>query len=127
MGPNVQWPNWIGVVVDDLKRQRRFYRDVLGLRELDVGEDWVQFDMGWPNLFELIRRSEEPQYDRVRYQVGFAVEDIHPMRRWLTRQGVEAITELDGGPGSGGYWCYFRDPEGNVFEVSQRLGEPWTT
>ena len=27
------WPTWIGVVADDLEKQRRFYRDALGLHE----------------------------------------------------------------------------------------------
>jgi len=107
--------------------QGRFYRDVLGLRELDAGEDRVQSDMGFPNLFELVRRSEEPQYERPRSQVGFAVEEIHETRRRLIERGVEALSEVDGGPASGGFWCYFRDPEGNVFEISQRLGDRWPT
>jgi hypothetical protein len=47
--PDLRWPNWIGVVGHDLEAQRRLYRDVLGLTELAAGEDWVQFDMGWPN------------------------------------------------------------------------------
>ena len=119
--PRMRWPNWIGVVVEDLEQQRRFYSDVFGLEEIDADEDWVQFDMGFPNLFELIRRSDDPQYDRQRYQVGFAVDDIHASHRMLVENGAEPISEIEGGPDSGGYWCYFRDPEGNVFEISQRL------
>jgi predicted enzyme related to lactoylglutathione lyase len=125
-----RWPNWLGLVVEDLEEQRRFYREILGLEELDAGEDWVQFDMGGPNLFELLRRSDQPEYDRCRFQPGFAVDDIEAARERLLARGVEAVTETEGGVDSGGYWCYFRDPEGNVFEVSQRLdgsgtrGEP---
>jgi predicted enzyme related to lactoylglutathione lyase len=118
-----KWPNWLGVVVDDLEGQRAFYGNVLGLAESDAGEDWVQFDMGGPNLFELLRRSDQPQYDRQRFQPGFAVGDIHAARARLIEHGGEAITEIEGGPRSGGYWCYFRDPEGNVFELSQRLDQ----
>ena len=116
-----RWPNWLGLVVEDLESQRAFYGNVLGFAESDAGEDWVQFDMGGPDLFELLRRSEQPQYDRLRFQPGFAVGDIHAARARLIGHGAEAITEIEGGPGSGGYWCYFRDPEGNVFELSQRL------
>ncbi len=28
------WPVWIGVITDDLEGQRRFYRDVLGLKNV---------------------------------------------------------------------------------------------
>jgi predicted enzyme related to lactoylglutathione lyase len=119
--PLPRWPNWLGVVVEDLDGQRRFYRNVLGLAELDAGEDWVQFDMGGPNLLELLRRSDRPQYDRPRFQPGLAVGDIHAARARLIDHGAEGITEIERGPGSGGYWCHFRDREGTVFELSQRL------
>jgi uncharacterized protein len=121
-----RWPNWLGVVVEDLDAQRRFYGDILGLEELASGEDWVQFDMGGPNLFELVRIGDQPQYERARFQPGFAVEDIHAARARLVERGADAITAIEGGPDSGGYWCYFRDPEGNVFEISQRLDTPAT-
>ena len=126
MPTELRWPNWIGVVASDLEAQRRFYRDVLGLKELDAGEDWVQFDMGWPNVLEILRRSEAPQYEQPRYQVGFAVEDIREVRQRLIERGVEAVTDVEGSPEGEGRWSYFRDPEGNVFEISERLGEPWS-
>jgi catechol 2,3-dioxygenase-like lactoylglutathione lyase family enzyme len=67
-GPLPRWPNWLGIVVEDLEEQRRFYRNVLGIAEVDVGEDRVQFDMGGPNLFELLRRNDRPRYDRLRFR-----------------------------------------------------------
>jgi catechol 2,3-dioxygenase-like lactoylglutathione lyase family enzyme len=121
-GERLRWPNWIGLVVRDLQGQRRFYRDVLGFPELAADEGWVQFDMGWPNLLELVRVGTDPQYDRPRYQPGFAVDDIRAAREELMARGAEAITGVEGSPEAGGLWCYFRDPEGNVFEISQRLG-----
>src|SRR6266511_1830174 len=121
------WPNWLGIVVDDLEAQRRFYSEMLGLEEVDAGEDWVQFDMGEGNLFEILLRNDQPQYDRRRFQPGFAVQDVEAARARLLERGVEAISPVEGGPASGGAWCYFRDPEGNVFEVSQRLAPPEPT
>jgi predicted enzyme related to lactoylglutathione lyase len=123
--PSLKWPNWIGVVVDDMPTQRRFYRDVLGLTEFGIGDDWIHFDMGFPNILELLRRSEDPEYDRPRFQPGFAVNDIGVVQGRLIEAGAQAITDIDGGPESQGYWCYFRDPEGNVFEISERLGQGW--
>ena len=124
---DLKWPNWLGAVVDDLEKQRRFYRDALGFTEIGAGDGWVHFDMGFPNVFELLQRTEgEPEYDAVRFQPGFAVDDIHEARAELIARGVEAISEIDGGPESNGYWCYFRDAEGNVFEISQRVGDAWT-
>jgi predicted enzyme related to lactoylglutathione lyase len=125
MSADLKWPNWLGVVVDDMAVARRVYADVLGLKEFDAGQDWVQFDLGFPNILELLARSGAPEYNHTRFQPGFAVVDIEAARDRLVGVGAEAITDIRGGPPSQGYWSYFRDPEGNVFEVSQRLGERW--
>ena len=117
---DLRWPTWIGVVVDDLDRQRRFYHDKLGFRETNGSDDWVHLEVSGGGLFELIRRDPSPQYNASRFQVGFTVEDIRTIREELIRRGVEPISELQGEEsGSRNIWCYFRDPEGNVFEVTQ--------
>jgi predicted enzyme related to lactoylglutathione lyase len=115
-------PNWIGVVLEDIEAQRRFYHDALGLSELGAGDGWVHFDMGFPNIMELLQPSKEPEYDGPRYQVGFATDDIHAACEALVARGVEQVTEIDGGEDTEGYSCYFREVEGNIFELSQRLG-----
>jgi predicted enzyme related to lactoylglutathione lyase len=115
----LRFPTWIGVVCDDFERQRAFYREVLGLRETEAGEDWAEYDMGAGVTFELIRRSQDPEYDGRRYQVGFAVDDISAAREELLARGVEAVTDVVEGT-DGSPWAYFRDPEGNVFEIKQR-------
>jgi catechol 2,3-dioxygenase-like lactoylglutathione lyase family enzyme len=111
------FPRWVGVVCKDLERQRRFYHDVLGLVELERGDDWIQFDLGSGVTFELIARSEAPEYDGARYQVGFAVDDIRTAREELVRRGARPIGDVQG---RDSHWAYFRDPEGNVFEITQR-------
>ena len=123
MKTRLGWPTWIGVVAEDLEAQRRFYREVLGLEETAHGEGWVQFGVGG-RLFEVIGRTGDPQYASRRYQVGFTVEDIHATRDELTQAGVEALTEVEGGPDSANQWCYFRDPEGNVFEITEWVTKP---
>jgi catechol-2,3-dioxygenase len=115
------WPVWIGVVTENLEVQRRFYRDALGLRELEAADDWVQFDLGSRRLLELLAKSDLPQYSERRCQLGFAVEDIRATVGELLAREVKQMTEIEGGPESGQYWCYFQDPEGNVFEVAQQL------
>lgn len=118
MAVKVRWPTWIGVVADDMEVQRRFYRDTLGLRETEVGPDWVQFDLDG-HLFEVIRRSSLPQYEAHRYQVGFTVDNIEAARDELIAAGLEAVSDIEGGDDTDNLWCYFRDPEGNVFEITQ--------
>ena len=114
------WPTWIGVVVEDIEEQRRFYRDTLGFRETAASEGWVHLEVPGGGLFELIRRDPSPQYESTRYQVGFTVADIRAARDELVRRGVTPLSEIEGDEaGSANLWCYFRDPEGNVFEVTQ--------
>ena len=108
----------MGVVVEDLDAQRRFWGQLLGEPDSDAGPDYVQFDMDDGRSFELIERSREPEYDRVRFQVGFEVDDIHSVRDELIKRGVEPITEIVADAALP--WAYFRDPEGNVFEIKQR-------
>jgi predicted enzyme related to lactoylglutathione lyase len=115
----LRWPAWLGVVTEDLERQRAFYRDVLGLPERDTGEDFVIFDVDG-NILELLARSDAPQYARRCVCVGFLVEDIEAAREELVRRGAETVTGVEG-PAQGLYWAYFRDPEGNLFELVQRV------
>ena len=116
----LHWPTWIGVVAEDLGRQRRFYRDVLGFTESAHGADWVQFGLGDGRLLEIVQRSGHPEYGEARYQVGYAVDDIEAARQHLVSRGVVALTGLEGSAADSGRWCYFRDAEGNVFELKER-------
>jgi catechol-2,3-dioxygenase len=120
LGLELSWPTWIGVVAADLERQRRFYRDTLGFQETGGSEGWVHFEVPGGGLFELIQRDPSPQYGATRYQVGFTVEDIRAARAELVRRGVTPLSEIEGEEsGSPNLWCYFRDPEGNVFEITE--------
>jgi catechol 2,3-dioxygenase-like lactoylglutathione lyase family enzyme len=122
---DLAWPTWIGVVTEDLERQRSFYRDTLGFREIGGSESWVHFEVRGGGLFELIQRDPSPQYDAKRYQVGFTVDDIRSAREELVRGGAGPISEIEGEEaGSSNMWCYFRDAEGNVFELTQWLASP---
>ena len=71
-------------------------------------------------LFELVPRGSLPPYDARGYQVSFAVEDIEAARTQLVEAGVQPLSEIEGGPDSPYRWCSFRDPEGNVFGITQR-------
>ena len=116
----LRWPVWIGIVCEDLEAQRRFYRDVLGLSELKAGQNWVWFDFDG-KLLELLAKFPLPQYDRRRVSFAFDVDNIESARAELIQRGVEPVTEIEGGPKSLQYWTYFKDAEGNLFELVQRL------
>jgi catechol 2,3-dioxygenase-like lactoylglutathione lyase family enzyme len=106
-------------VVDDLDRQRQFWGELFGIGEDHSGPDFVDFEFGDRRSFELIKRSADPQYDNLRFQVGFEVDDIERAHAELTRRKVEPISEIFADATSP--WAYFRDPEGRVFEIKQRV------
>lgn len=116
----LKWPAWIGVVCESLEAQRRFYRDVLGMNEIRAGADYVWFELQG-KLFELLAKSEQPHSDRRQVTFGFEVDDIHSARDQLISQGAEALGLIEGGPDARQYWAYFKDAEGNLFEVVERL------
>ena len=122
MQPRLGWPTWMGVVVDDMERMAAFY-EALGMPRTHTGADYIQLDLGG-QTFELLQRSAKPEYDARRYQVGYDVEDIETSRAALIAAGAEPITEIKGNSDSSNRWCYLRDPEGNVFEITQRRRAP---
>jgi len=115
----LDWPIWIGVVCDDFEAQRHFYRDVLGLQEHVTGADTVWFDFDGRQL-ELFAKSELPQYARRGVAVGFVVKDIHEARTKLLQRGVEPVSDIDSAFGQ--RWAYFKDADGNLFEIVERRG-----
>ena len=116
------WPTWVGVVADDLDAQASYYSNILGLQETERGDHFVMFNMGGDNRLELLKRDPSlPQYAVRRFQVGFVVKDIVAAREELLTKGVKPVTEILGGPDSQAYWCYFEDPEGNLFEITQKV------
>jgi catechol 2,3-dioxygenase-like lactoylglutathione lyase family enzyme len=119
-GSTLRWPIWIGIVCENLEQQRHFYRDVLGLSELKAGANWVWFDFGG-KLLELLAPSLVPEHERHRVSFAFEVDDIRSARAELIVRGVEPVTQIEGGPESLQYWTYFKDAEGNLFELVQRV------
>jgi catechol 2,3-dioxygenase-like lactoylglutathione lyase family enzyme len=117
---NLGWPCWAGAVAEDIDAQRRLHRDVLGLAEVAAGPGWVRFGVGNAGVLELIQRSTEPQYDQAGHQIGYTVADLAAAREELVSRGVQQVTEIEGDAAAGGRCCYFRDAEGNIFEIKER-------
>jgi catechol-2,3-dioxygenase len=112
----LNWPTWVGLVVEDLEAQRRYYRDVVGLREWRVGEGYVIFDVG-SKKFELLAQSTRPQYACKGFHVGFAVANLEAVRAELISRGIEPAGDIESDAGSS--WCYFKDPEGNLYQIAE--------
>jgi catechol 2,3-dioxygenase-like lactoylglutathione lyase family enzyme len=110
------WPTWMGLIVEDLEAQRRYYQDIVGLKERRAGKDFVIFDVG-SNMFELIAQSGVPPYEHKGFHVGFTVASIAEARTELISRGLEPVGEIQSD--SGNFWCYFQDPEGNLYQLME--------
>jgi catechol 2,3-dioxygenase-like lactoylglutathione lyase family enzyme len=125
-----------GLVVSDLDRSRRFYRDALGLEEVPRPSNFT-FSGAWFRFGddELHLLAEEHttggagQPDAgagaergMTHHLAFEVGDLDAACARLAEAGVP----LTGGPmprGDGVTQVFFRDPDGYVLEYFQRTGE----
>jgi catechol 2,3-dioxygenase-like lactoylglutathione lyase family enzyme len=106
------------IFVDDLERARRFYGDVLELRETAAAPGWAVFDIDGKNLVIEKVEPDDPEHGLVgRFlAVSFDVDDIEAAYRDLTAKGVS----FDGPPEKqswGGTLAFPRDPDGNILTL----------
>lgn len=95
----------------------RFYRDVLGLEELESPESLVNVPViAWFRLGENeLHLIEEPKgTERRRRHFCIEVDDLAAFRDRLTRSGEET-QDADPIPGRPRFFCY--DPAGNRIEL----------
>ncbi len=107
----------VSVVVTDLARSRRFYRDLLGLREIakprtfDFSVIW--FDLGNQHLHLLLKERPDSLSPR---HFALRVPDAAAARDYFRRHDVP-IQETTPIPGADRF--FIADPDGNRIEVIQ--------
>jgi catechol 2,3-dioxygenase-like lactoylglutathione lyase family enzyme len=124
----------VTIVVNDLQRSARFYRDLLGMRQVDRPDFgfpgfWFQAGPTQVHLIEKMDGSSEPggglDPDRVgaglTHHFAFEVDDATAAMDVLTANGVR----IQGGPNRRPDGCiqvWFYDPDGHCIEVFDRTG-----
>ncbi|MAT99916.1 MAG: lyase [Anaerolineaceae bacterium] len=117
------------LVVSDLDRARNFYRDVLGATIYgEYGGTSIVFD--FVGAWLLVVTGGEPSKDkpevtfapptdlsRVSHAMTIRVPDCQAAYETLKARGAQFITP----PVDWGYEirCFFHDPDGHLFEISQ--------
>ncbi|MGH3205857.1 MAG: VOC family protein [Streptosporangiaceae bacterium] len=117
----------MNLVVGDLERSKRFYRDAFGLLPLDEEEDLAVFGFG--NMYVALRKdpAHQPPGPEVLAlahqglgQFSIWVEDVDAVRAELDEHGVTLIS----GPADR-YWgmrtITFADPDGYIWQIAQDL------
>jgi glyoxylase I family protein len=135
-----------GIVVDDMDKCLRFWRDVMGLEVVadfrEEGEfiDTVQhltdvklhmIKLAAPDgtLIELLKDDNHPAKPAERRRlcdlglahVAFTVADVEACFRKLRREGCEVLSRPVTSPDREARLFFARDPEGNLLEIVQVL------
>jgi catechol 2,3-dioxygenase-like lactoylglutathione lyase family enzyme len=118
-GIQVNQIDHVSVVIADVERSRRFYRDVLGLREIAKPRTFnfvvVWFDLGNQHLHLLLK----PQPDTISPRhFALRVADTGTARIWFRGHGIP-IEEAALIPGADRFFIH--DPDGNRIEIIQWL------
>ncbi len=107
------------VIITDVERSRRFYRDVLGLREIHKPRTFdfvvVWFDLGNQHLHLLLKDRSDTVSPR---HFALRVADAQAARRYFQEQGI-ATEETTPIPGADRFFIY--DPDLNRIEIIQWL------
>ena len=97
--------------VEDMTKLTAFYEEKLGLKVVLRTPDFVDFDAGGCHL-ALHKGTSRPG----KTKICFYAADVSEARAALVARGIEM--GRDPGPGDGLKLCNGKDPEGNVFQLS---------
>ena len=136
-----------GIVVQDIERSLRFWRDIMGLQVAadfrEEGEfiDTVQHLSGVKlrmikltaadgSMIELLQDNAHPTPAPERNElcdtgirhIAFTVADVRASWQTLRAEGCEVLSEPITAPDGKARLFFARDPEGNLLEIVQMLG-----
>jgi glyoxylase I family protein len=119
MALNVTQIDHCSVIITDVERSRRFYRDVLGLKEIPKPRTFdfvvVWFDLGNQHLHLLLKDRADTLSPR---HFALRVSDIAAARAQCRAHGI-AMQETTPIPGAERF--FLTDPDGNRIEIIQWL------
>jgi catechol 2,3-dioxygenase-like lactoylglutathione lyase family enzyme len=117
MALNVSQIDHCSILITDVERSRRFYRDILGLREIHKPRTFnfvaIWFDLGDQHVHLLLK--DQPDTISPRH-FALRVPDAPAARAHFQRHGI-AIEETTLIPGADRF--FVRDPDGNRIEIIQ--------
>ncbi len=122
------------LVVDDIEASKEFYTNVLGaelFREYGGTSlvykflgNWLLIVTGGGPTPDKPTMTFEPPADSDRVSAAFTirVRDCGQTYKQLKTRGAEFLTPPMASEGGGEIRCFFRDPSGHLFEISQVEG-----
>ena len=122
-GIGVKEVAFVGYPVTDMERSRKFYGEVLGLKESMAVEaeggshHWIEYDVAGVPL-ALAQASEEWQPNPHGGGVSLEVADMEAALAHLKENGVEPVIPIGDFPAC--RICVIPDPDGNGIALHQR-------
>jgi catechol 2,3-dioxygenase-like lactoylglutathione lyase family enzyme len=121
----VQELGHVSLFVKDLDASIRFYRDILGLRDVGRGKNGrIAFFSAGPHHHDLsieVARADGPERPKgapglyhIAFQVGTAREALDEARRWVEAHGLTPFGEVNGRESAS---ISIRDPDGHEIEL----------
>lgn len=113
----VQQLDHVSVLITNVERSRRFYRDLLGLKEIPKPRtfDFVAlwFDLGAMHIHLLLKNKPDSISPR---HFALRVADVPAARKYLQERNIpfEETTKIPGADR-----VFVRDPDGNRIEIIQ--------
>jgi lactoylglutathione lyase len=114
--------NSVIIWTEDVKKLTPFYRDTLGLKTSDIGDEFAVFDIGGAqqlalgNHSEVTGRSKEPN----RVMINLDVDDCQSEYERLKAKGVQFVRPPSPEPEADGtIIATLQDPDGNTLQLFQ--------
>src|SRR5439155_7811202 len=115
------------VMVSDMDRSVRFYRDTVGLKLRFQSPDWTEFDIDSSTLALHSGGVPAPPPDKERYagraSIGFNVENVDKVFEELKSKGVRVVMPPTQRPGEGIRIAVMLDPDGLPVSFSQTVSQ----
>ena len=117
LGLQITQLDHVSVLVTDIERSRRYYRDLLGLKEIAKPRTFdfkvLWFDLGNQHLHLLVKDKPDAISPR---HFALRLKDVQAARIYLAAKGI-VVEETTPIPGADRFFIY--DPDGNRIEMVQ--------
>ena len=109
---------WLGVKTEKFDELSNFYSTIIGLPLIHEEPGFNVFDLPNGDRIEIFAANDETHNFTTGPVAGFQVENIEEAKKELEEKGIHFIGEIEGNSSK---WAHFRGPDGNIYEITNRL------
>ncbi|NRF95107.1 VOC family protein [Paenibacillus frigoriresistens] len=124
--------NHITINVKNLEDSLKFYRDILGLEQLDIvnmgDHELIYFALPGGTRLELITYfgtnqdiNTNPSDGGIFRHIAFEVDDVRDVEKWMLENAIEVTLSITRVPKLGVYAILVKDPNGVELEFIQKF------